>query len=47
MSRLILSKLTKRYGAITVVDGVDLALEEGEFVSLSAPRAAARPPRCA
>jgi ABC-type Fe3+/spermidine/putrescine transport system ATPase subunit len=37
MSRLILSNLTKRYGAITVVDGVDLALEEGEFVSLLGP----------
>jgi iron(III) transport system ATP-binding protein len=37
MSRLVLDGLTKRYGPLTVVDGVDLVLEEGEFVSLLGP----------
>jgi ABC-type Fe3+/spermidine/putrescine transport system ATPase subunit len=37
MSRLSLHDITKRYGAVTVVDRIDLALEEGEFVSLLGP----------
>ncbi|MBR0666799.1 ABC transporter ATP-binding protein [Roseomonas hellenica] len=37
MSRLVLDGLTKRYGHLTVVDTVDLTLEEGEFVSLLGP----------
>ncbi len=37
MPRLVLSGLTKAYGPLTVVDRVDLALEEGEFVSLLGP----------
>ncbi|MCW3473834.1 ABC transporter ATP-binding protein [Limobrevibacterium gyesilva] len=37
MSRLRLRGLTKTFGATTVVDGVDLTLEEGEFVSLLGP----------
>ncbi len=37
MPRLVLSGLTKAYGKLTVVDGVDLTLEEGEFVSLLGP----------
>ncbi len=37
MPRLTLSGLTKAYGKLTVVDGVDLTLEEGEFVSLLGP----------
>ncbi|MBX6376259.1 MAG: ABC transporter ATP-binding protein [Acetobacteraceae bacterium] len=37
MSRLILRGLTKAFGKLTVVDSVDLALEEGEFVSLLGP----------
>jgi len=35
--RLMLEGLTKAYGKLTVVDRVDLALEEGEFVSLLGP----------
>jgi iron(III) transport system ATP-binding protein len=35
--RLTLSGLTKAYGKLTVVDQVDLTLEEGEFVSLLGP----------
>jgi len=35
--RLTLSGLTKAYGKLTVVDSVDLTLEEGEFVSLLGP----------
>lgn len=37
MPRLVLSGLTKAYGKLTVVDRVDLSLEEGEFVSLLGP----------
>jgi iron(III) transport system ATP-binding protein len=37
MSRLTLRGLTKAYGKLTVVDGVELTLEEGEFVSLLGP----------
>nr|WP_246514014.1 ABC transporter ATP-binding protein [Neoroseomonas soli] len=34
---MVLSGLTKAYGRLTVVDKVDLTLEEGEFVSLLGP----------
>ncbi|MCC7275619.1 MAG: ABC transporter ATP-binding protein, partial [Alphaproteobacteria bacterium] len=37
MPRLVLRRLGKVFGTTTVVDGVDLALEEGEFVSLLGP----------
>ena len=37
MSHLLLQGLTKTYGAMTVVDGLDLAVEQGEFVSLLGP----------
>jgi iron(III) transport system ATP-binding protein len=37
MSRLSLRGLTKVYGSLAVVDGVDLSLAEGEFVSLLGP----------
>jgi ABC-type Fe3+/spermidine/putrescine transport system ATPase subunit len=37
MARLQLRQLSKAYGAVLVVDGVDLALEEGEFLSLLGP----------
>ncbi len=37
MPRLTLTGLTKAYGKLTVVDRVDLTLEEGEFVSLLGP----------
>jgi iron(III) transport system ATP-binding protein len=35
--RLILNGLTKIYGRLTVVDAIDLTLEQGEFVSLLGP----------
>jgi iron(III) transport system ATP-binding protein len=37
MSRLVLHGLTKAYGKLTVVDGIDLTLAAGEFVSLLGP----------
>lgn len=37
MHKLNLKGLTKRYGTIDVVDHIDLALKEGEFVSLLGP----------
>jgi spermidine/putrescine ABC transporter ATP-binding subunit len=35
--RLVLSQLTKRYGDVPAVDGVDLEVEPGEFVTLLGP----------
>jgi ABC-type Fe3+/spermidine/putrescine transport system ATPase subunit len=37
MHKLNLKGLTKRYGTVDVVDHIDLALKEGEFVSLLGP----------
>jgi len=37
MSYLALSKITKRYGALTVVDAIDIEIEEGEFICLLGP----------
>lgn len=37
MPKLNLKGLTKRYGAVAVVDHIDLSLQEGEFVSLLGP----------
>jgi iron(III) transport system ATP-binding protein len=37
MARLALRGLVKSFGSVIVVDGVDLTLEEGEFVSLLGP----------
>ncbi|SFD70009.1 putative spermidine/putrescine transport system ATP-binding protein [Bosea sp. CRIB-10] len=37
MSHLVLEGLGKSYGAVTAVEGLDLAVERGEFVSLLGP----------
>ncbi|TGW05046.1 ABC transporter ATP-binding protein, partial [Mesorhizobium sp. M2D.F.Ca.ET.145.01.1.1] len=37
MSSVTLRKVIKRYGQIEVVHGIDLAVEEGEFVVLLGP----------
>src|SRR5437660_12467649 len=37
MSFLVLDKLTKRFGEHVAVDGLSLAVEKGEFVSLLGP----------
>ena len=37
MSFLVLQSLTKRFGDATVVDGLSLGVEQGEFVSLLGP----------
>jgi iron(III) transport system ATP-binding protein len=37
MPKLALRQLTKRFGAITAVDAVDLDVDQGEFVSLLGP----------
>jgi iron(III) transport system ATP-binding protein len=37
MSRLELSQLTKRFGAATAVDALDLTVESGQLVSLLGP----------
>ncbi|MDR7420634.1 MAG: ABC transporter ATP-binding protein [Armatimonadota bacterium] len=37
MARIVLEGLTKQFGAVTAVDGLDLALADGEFVALLGP----------
>ncbi|OZI82721.1 ABC transporter ATP-binding protein [Bordetella genomosp. 2] len=37
MAYLVLKGLTKRYGDLTAVDGLDLSVERGEFISLLGP----------
>jgi ABC-type Fe3+/spermidine/putrescine transport system ATPase subunit len=37
VSKLVLRGLEKRYGSVAAVDGIDLELREGEFVSLLGP----------
>ena len=37
MSHLVLSRLTKRFGSATVVDGIDLSIADGESVVLLGP----------
>ena len=37
MASLELNRITKRYGAIAVICGVDLAVEKGEFVVFVGP----------
>src|SRR4051794_35496910 len=37
MSLLVLRELTRKFGAVTAVDGVNLALADGELVSLLGP----------
>ena len=44
---LEIAGVTKRFGPVTAVDGVSLALEENEFFALLDPAVAARRPCCA
>jgi ABC-type Fe3+/spermidine/putrescine transport system ATPase subunit len=37
VSKLVLRNLSRRFGSFTAVDGIDLSLQEGEFVSLLGP----------
>jgi putative spermidine/putrescine transport system ATP-binding protein len=37
MAHLFLSRLTKRYGSVIAVEGLDLTVETGEFISLLGP----------
>ena len=37
MSEITISRLTRRYGGVTAVDGIDLVVREGEFLSLLGP----------
>ena len=43
MSFLQLQGVEKRFGALRAIQGIDLAIEKGEFVVFVAPRDAARP----
>ncbi len=40
VSQLALSGIIKRFGGVTALDGIDLAVEEGEFFCLLGPSAA-------
>ncbi len=37
MSKISLKKLTKKYGTVTAVDGINLDVTEGEFLTLLGP----------
>ncbi len=37
MTRVALEKLTKRYGSATAVNGIDLNIDDGEFIVLLGP----------
>ena len=37
MARVVLSDVTRRFGAVTAVDGISLEIEEGELVTLLGP----------
>ena len=37
MAHLVLEGLTKRYGPLTVLDSIDLAVEKGQLVCLLGP----------
>jgi iron(III) transport system ATP-binding protein len=37
MSEITISRLTRRYGGVAAVDGIDLVVREGEFLSLLGP----------
>jgi multiple sugar transport system ATP-binding protein len=43
MGFLDIDNVTKSYGAVEVLHQVDIAVEEGEFLVLVGPRAAASP----
>jgi multiple sugar transport system ATP-binding protein len=47
MGKIELTKVRKSFGDVDVIPGLDLTIEDGEFASSSAPRAAASPPFCA
>jgi multiple sugar transport system ATP-binding protein len=47
MGRIQLDKVTKSFGDVEVIHPLDLTIEDGEFASSSAPRAAASPRCCA
>ena len=46
LANLALRSLTKSYGTTQVLHGISLDVADGEFVVLSAPRAAENPRRC-
>ncbi len=47
MATLRIDGLTKRFGGFTAVEDFGIDIGQGEFVSLLAPRAAARARSCA
>lgn len=47
MATIELNQLVKRYGKVEAVKGIDLAIEDGEFVVLSARPAAENRRHCA
>jgi ABC-type sugar transport system ATPase subunit len=47
MAGLALSGVRKSFGQTDIIHGVDLDIEDGEFVVFVGPRVAASPPCCA
>ncbi len=47
MGNIVLNKVTKSFGATTVIPGIDLDIKEGDSSCSSVPPAAASPPCCA
>ncbi|TSA47216.1 MAG: ABC transporter ATP-binding protein, partial [Deltaproteobacteria bacterium] len=37
MSQIVIEGLIKKYGSVVAVDGVDLEVKEGEFLTLLGP----------
>jgi ABC-type sugar transport system ATPase subunit len=46
MASVELQNITKRYGALEVIKGLDLSIDNGSFTALLGPRAAASPRCC-
>ena len=47
MGQIVLSKVRKAFGEVEVIPGIDLQIDDGEFVVFVGPRAAASPRCCA
>ncbi len=47
MGNIVLNKVTKSFGATTVIPGIDLDIKEGEFVVFVGPSGCGKSPCCA
>ena len=44
MASLTISNVKKHFGPLHILKGIDIAIDDGEFLVLVGPRAAASPP---